>query len=96
MICTDISFRRNIQAAATVCMPFRKAPCILPFARLAEKSMITDRQEKAGKRRVRAYYHLVETGKEYLISLLKEYCAICWGRLSIWGIREIKNLEEEL
>ena len=63
--------------------------------RLAEKGVITDRPEKVGKRKVRVYYHLEETGKEYLSALRKEYCAICKGILSILGITEIKELEEE-
>ena len=57
--------------------------------RLVEKGMITDRQEK-----VRVYYHLEETGLEYLAALRKEYCAICRGVLSILGITEIKDLEK--
>ncbi len=63
--------------------------------RLVEKGMITDRPEKVGKRKVRVYYHLEETGTEYLAALRKEYCAICRGVLSILGITEIKELEEE-
>lgn len=62
--------------------------------RLVEKGMITDRQEKVGKRRVRVYYHLEEAGREYLAVLRKEYCAICRGVLSILGITAIKDLEE--
>ncbi len=64
--------------------------------RLVEKGMITDRQEKVGKRRLRVYYHLEETGRDYLAALRKEYCAICRGILSILGIREIKDLEEDI
>lgn len=63
--------------------------------RLVEKGMITDRQEKVGKRKVRIYYHLDDTGREYLSALRKEYCAICRGVLSILGITKIKDLEEE-
>ena len=63
--------------------------------RLVEKGMITDRREQVGKRKIRVYYHLEETGREYLTSLRKEYCAICRGILSILEITEIKKLEEE-
>ena len=63
--------------------------------RLVEKGMITDRREQVGKRKIRGYYHLEETGREYLTSLRKEYCAICRGILSILEITEIKKLEEE-
>ena len=37
--------------------------------RLVEKGMITDRREQVGKRKIRVYYHLEETGREYLTSL---------------------------
>ena len=63
--------------------------------RLVEKGMITDRREQVGKRKIRVYYHLEETGREYLTSLRKEYCAICRGILYILEITEIKKLEEE-
>ncbi len=62
--------------------------------RLVEKGMISDRQEKVGKRRVRVYYHLEETGKIYLETIQKEYCSICRGVLYILGIESIKELEE--
>lgn len=63
--------------------------------RLVEKGMITDRREQVGKRKIRVYYHLEETGREYLTSLRKEYCSICRGILSILEITEINKLEEE-
>lgn len=62
--------------------------------RLVEKGMISDRQEKVGKRRVRIYYHLEEAGKIYLEALHKEYCSICRGVLYILDIKEIKELED--
>ena len=63
--------------------------------RLVEKGVITDRQEKVGKRKTRVYYHLEDAGIEYLKALRKEYCGICFGVLSILGITDIKTLEEE-
>ncbi len=63
--------------------------------RLVEKGVISDRQEKAGKRRVRVYYHLEDTGKAYLEALRKEYCSICRGVLNILGIENMEELEEQ-
>lgn len=62
--------------------------------RLVEKGMISDRQEKVGKRRVRVYYHLEEVGKVYLETIRKEYCSICRGVLYILGIEDIKEMEK--
>lgn len=62
--------------------------------RLVEKELISDRQEKVGKRRVRVYYHLEEAGKVYLKAIRKEYCSICRGMLYILGIENINELEE--
>ncbi len=62
--------------------------------RLVEKGVITDRQEKVGKRRMRVYYHLEEAGKVYLETIRKEYCSICRGVLYILGIENIKELGE--
>ena len=64
--------------------------------RLVDKKLITDRQEKVGKRRTRVYYHLEEEGKKYLQTLRKEYCAICRGALYILGIEDIKQMEDDL
>lgn len=61
--------------------------------RLVEKNLISDRQEKVGKRRVRIYYHLEDKGKTYLAAIRKEYCSICRGILNILGIEDIKELE---
>lgn len=62
--------------------------------RLVEKELISGRQEKVGKRRVRIYYHLEESGKIYLKTIRKEYCSICRGILYILGIEDMKELEE--
>lgn len=62
--------------------------------RLVEKKLISDRQEKVGKRRVRIYYHLEKAGKTYLETIRKEYCSICRGVFYILGIDDMKKLEE--
>ncbi len=62
--------------------------------RLLEKKLISDRQEKVGKRRVRVYYHLEETGKDYLKAIRKEYCSISRGVFYILNIHDINELGE--
>lgn len=59
--------------------------------RLLDKGVISDRQEKAGKRRRRVYYHLEPEGVAYLEEIRAEYLSICRGVLDIL---EIKNLDE--
>lgn len=60
--------------------------------RLLEKGLISDRQEKVGKRRVRVYYHLENAGKEHLENIKKEYFSICRGVLYVLGVSEIKEM----
>ncbi len=62
--------------------------------RLVEKKLISDRQEKAGKRRVRVYYHLEEAGKKHLDGLKEEYCTITRGIFYILGIADLETLEK--
>ncbi len=64
--------------------------------RLVEKRLITDRQEKVGKRKVRVYYHLEEAGKKHLEAIRQEYCSICRGVLYVLDITDIKALEVNL
>ena len=61
--------------------------------RLVEKKLISDRQEKVGKRRVRVYYHLEEAGKKHLEEIRKEYLGICRGMFSILKIDSLEELE---
>lgn len=63
--------------------------------RLLEKKLISDRQEKVGKRRIRVYYHLEDTGKEYLKAIRREYCDICRGIFYILDITDVKELERD-
>lgn len=63
--------------------------------RLVERELISDRQEKVGKRRIRIYYHLEDVGRTYLDAIRKEYCSICRGILYILNIKDIKELEEK-
>lgn len=41
--------------------------------RLIEKGCISDRNEKVGKRRTRVYYHIEQTGIDYLNEIKNEY-----------------------
>lgn len=61
--------------------------------RLVEKNLISDHQEKVGKRRIRVYYHLEKAGREYLEVIKKEYCSIIRGVFYILGIANIDALE---
>lgn len=62
--------------------------------RLVEKKLISDRQEKVGKRRVRIYYHLEDAGREYLKAIRKEYLTLCCGIFNILNIESTLELEE--
>lgn len=44
--------------------------------RLIEKKYISDHKELIGKRRTRVYYHIEESGREYLKEIVKEYQAL--------------------
>lgn len=61
--------------------------------RLVEKKLISDHQEKVGKRRIRVYYHLEEAGKKHLEVIKREYCSIIRGIFYILGIENIDALE---
>ena len=47
--------------------------------RLLEKGHISDREEAVGKRRIRVYYHIEESGKSRLKDLLEDYQTTCNG-----------------
>lgn len=63
--------------------------------RLMDKKLISDRKEKVGIRRTRVYYHLEDTGRDYLNAIRKEYCAITRGIFSILNIKDLKELNDE-
>ena len=60
--------------------------------RLLDKKMISDRQERVGKRRMRVYYHLEPQGQEYLFSLRQDYLALTRGVLHILDVNDIKEM----
>lgn len=47
--------------------------------RLIEQGYLTAREEAAGRKRKRKYYHLEESGREYLKQILGEYDEISLG-----------------
>lgn len=59
--------------------------------RLIAKGYISNRKELVGKRRFRVYYHLEETGKEYLKQGLADYLSTVDGVLQILGMRIERN-----
>ena len=59
--------------------------------RLIEKGVITDRQEIVGKR-LRKYYHLEESGKEYLQKIVSEYRSINLGIQKVLGENLLKDI----
>lgn len=64
--------------------------------RLLEKGHITDREEQVGKRRIRVYYHIEESGKSRLKDLLEDYKSTSEGierilSSSIVGEEETSN-----
>ncbi|MBE5922746.1 MAG: helix-turn-helix transcriptional regulator [Lachnospiraceae bacterium] len=63
--------------------------------RMVDKGLISDRQEKVGKRRVRVYYHLEDAGKEYLREIRKDYFSICRGILHILNIESLEDMCDE-
>lgn len=67
-------------------------PCLY---RLIDKKIITDRQEKVGKRRVRVYYHLEEEGVAYLEAIRKEYLSLTRGALDILNIKSLEEMTDE-
>lgn len=59
--------------------------------RLIEKGVITDRQEIVGKR-LRKYYHLEPSGKDYLKSIVDEYRSINLGIQKVLGENLLKDI----
>ena len=47
--------------------------------KLLDNKMISDYEERVGKRRIRVYYHIEEDGKRRLADLLDDYKTIMEG-----------------
>lgn len=63
--------------------------------RMVDKGLISDRQEKVGRRRIRVYYHLEPKGEEYLRQARAEYLKLTYGVLGILGIERMEDMIDE-
>ena len=59
--------------------------------KLIDKNYISDREEKVGKRRIRVYYHIEESGRSRLSDLLEDYRSTTIG---IERVLSCNDLEE--
>lgn len=59
--------------------------------RLEDKGLISERREQVGKRKVRVYYHLEESGKAYLEKSIVEYFSTINGVMQILGKRIVDD-----
>lgn len=62
--------------------------------KLLEKGYITDREAVIGKRRIRVYYHLEESGKLRLADLLEDYNSTTVGIEQILACQEIEEFSD--
>ena len=66
-----------------------------PLYRMLEKGLITSHDQLV-KGRNRVYYHIEQTGKEYLVELKKNYLALTEGTLRILGVSCLgENVDEK-
>ena len=65
------------------------------FYKLLEKKYITDHEVIIGKRRIRVYYHLEETGVNRLKDLLSDYRITTEGIESILACHDLEDLEDD-
>lgn len=63
--------------------------------KLLKKEYIQDIEVPAGKRRVRVYYHLNDSGRQRLADLLEDYNTLTDGIERIFSYGEIPDDEEE-
>ena len=62
---------------------------------LVEKKLVSDRVELIGKRRTRVYYHLEDSGREYLTEIRNNYLSLTQGIFHVLGLSEIKEVSDE-
>ncbi len=62
--------------------------------KLEDKQYITARSIKVGKRKIRKYYHIEDTGRDRLNALLTEYCIIADSIDTILGAKIADNEED--
>lgn len=67
------------------------------FYKLLDKGYISDREKKIGKRRIRVYYHLEQSGESRLKDLLEDYHTTTLGIervLSCEMLEEVSDNEQ--
>ena len=62
--------------------------------RLEDKGYISGVQKRVGKRRMRVYYKIEDSGREYLAGLRKDYFALVRGILKIMDITDWEELQD--
>lgn len=62
---------------------------------LVEKKLVSDRVELIGRRRTRVYYHLEDSGREYLTEIRNNYLSLTQGIFHVLGLSEIKEVSDE-
>jgi PadR family transcriptional regulator PadR len=83
-----VTLIRNISKGGLVIAESTLYPTLY---KLMEKNYITDREEKVGKRRIRVYYHIEESGRSRLSDLLEDYRSTTIG---IERVLSCNDLEE--
>lgn len=63
--------------------------------RMMDRGYISDRIELVGKRRTRVYYHLEDSGKEYLADIKKEYFSLNRGIMFALGFGDLEDFINE-
>ena len=66
-----------------------------PLYRMMDRGYISDRKELVGKRRTRVYYHLENSGKEYLNEIKQEYFSLNRGILFALGFGDLEDFINE-
>lgn len=74
------------------CLTISESTLYPTFYKLLEKGYISDREEIIGKRRIRVYYHLEESGKSRLADLLEDYNSTTIGIERILSCQKLKEL----
>ena len=81
-----VSLIRNISGGNLVVAETTLYPT---FYKLLEKGYISDREVPVGRRRIRVYYHLEESGKARLSDLLEDYNSTTIGIQRILSCQNI-------
>ncbi len=66
-----------------------------PLYRMTERGYISERKELVGKRRTRVYYHLENSGREYLDEIKKEYFTLNRGVMFTLGLGDLEDFINE-